>query len=196
MNDFTDLIPGSIGRPRSEAEIREAAIARRKFPDAGKYKPFGGEKETYISPNYGDGAWHTTPGCQLYTTEWEPLNDRIMIQLFPEVKTDSAIALPQTAVRASTTREGIVLKTGPGKLILGTWWKVRNPVAEKSDSYLVNDFGTWEWTPGRRQKMQVHPGMRVIIGKWTDWESWDAGWESEGANIVICQEADVRAIVS
>ena len=148
------------------------------------------DTDPHVSPNFKDGGWHTTPGCQEFVTEWEPRNDRMLVRLLPEVY-KGVIHLPDNRALLSPTRLGIVLKTGPGKWIPGEWWYVKRrgnfifdltrPESEQTHQ--------WEWFPGHRQEMTCKPGMRVAIGRFTDWESNEAGW---GDNVVICQEADVR----
>lgn len=123
------------------------------------------EPATWVSPNHGDGGWHTTPGMQLYTTEWQPLRDRILVQLFDEPMKIGRIHRPEMAAAFHEgTRRGIVLKVGPGR-----------------------------WIDGYFYKLDVKPGEEIVIGRWADWESADAGW---GQNVVICQEADIRVIVN
>jgi|SRR5579862_3037408 len=140
----------------------------------------------YVSPNFGDGGWHPTPGCVRFTEEWEPLGDHILVavDLEPE-QTNGLIVKPNVAVNLErNSRTGRVLKVGPGKWIDGTWWKFSTPTPH------------WEWIPRYRQPMTLRIGQRVLIGQYADWESWDGSWEGRGANIVICQEADVRAILA
>lgn len=134
------------------------------------------DKDPHVSPNYKDGAWHTTPGCQEFVTEWEPRNDRMLVRLLPEVY-KGVLHLPENRSALTLTRLGMVLKTGPGKWVEGTWWHFEKPQSH------------WEWIPGHREEMVIKPGMRVAIGQFTDWESNAAGW---GENIVLCQQADVR----
>lgn len=43
--------------------------------------------------------------------------------------------------------------------------------------------------------MTLKPGDRVIVGQYSDWESWDYDYEGRGANIGVFQEADVRLLV-
>lgn len=102
---------------------------------------------------------------QRFTTEWEPRNDVIMVQILPPKPMSSIIVMPENASPDVLTREGIVLKCGPGK-----------------------------WVNGRRKPMDVHPGMKVLIGQFHDWQSVDAGFGK--TNIVICREADVRVMYS
>ena len=128
--------------------------------------------EQYVSPHFGDGGWHATPGCETFTTEWLPLGDRILVQLDPDAapvittgflmvksKTGEIVKLQQGYTES---RIGTVLKCGPGRRIEG--------------------YGN------KRKEMQVKPGDRVVIGKYTDWESQYAG-------IVVCMEGDVRVIL-
>lgn len=170
-----------------QQELRDKAKARRNNPNPnpGKYEPFGGEKETYISPNFGDGGWHTTPGCLEFVTEWEPRNDRILVRITEEVQAKTSLHIPESArTIRSLSRIGTVLKCGPGKWIPGEWWKVR-----KRDGGLL--YEAWEWFPGHREEMIIKPGMKVLVGQFDDWSAMDAGWE----NVILCQEADVRAIL-
>lgn len=152
------------------------------------------DTDPWVSPNFKDGGWHTTPGCQEFVTEWEPRNDRMLVRLLPEVYR-GLIHLPDKRSLLSPTRVGIVLKTGPGKWIPGEWWSVPKRSEERitGNIWRVANWREWEWFPGHREEMTCKPGMRVAIGKFTDWESNDAGW---GDNVVICQQADVRVILS
>jgi co-chaperonin GroES (HSP10) len=157
--------------------------------------------DTYISPNYGDGGWHTTPGCLQFTTEWEPRNDHILVRI-EEVNDlkSSIIHIPDSArTHKGNTRTGVVLKCGPGKWIPGEWWNVfkgfiaiHNPKTADGIERPCDRVYEWEWLPGHRREMTVHPGQRVIIGNFSDYETGDAAW---GENIVVCQEADVRGIL-
>jgi len=124
---------------------------------------------TYVSPHFGDGGWHTTPGCLEFTTEWEPLRDRILLRMIPMKLKYESIVRPENAAMEETTRHAIVLKVGPG------------PWIEGINGGIV------------RQPLDVKVGDEVIIGKWHDWQTADAGW---GENIIICQEKDVRVIVN
>lgn len=149
------------------------------------------DTDPYVSPNFKDGAWHTTPGYQQFVTEWEPRNDRMLVRLLPEVY-KGVVRLPDKRSLLSPTRVGIVLKIGPGKWIPGEWWRVRKELCVGVlDGRPQPTEYVWEWIPGHREEMTCKPGMRVAIGQFTDWESTDAGW---GDNVVICQEADVRVL--
>jgi hypothetical protein len=176
---------------RRQEELRESAKQRRNIPDAKKYQPYGGEKDTYVSPNFGDGGWHTTPGCQLFVTEWEPRNDHIMVRITDTQEIKTSLVIPESARTVKAlTRKGIVLKCGPGKWVPGEWWYCHVDVEDTA--HFDDDVYEWRWIPGHRQEMLVQPGAQVVIGQWTDWESADAGW---GENVVICQQADVRVIL-
>lgn len=122
----------------------------------------------WVSPGHGDGGWHTTPGClQFDPHDLEPLGDHILVELDAEPATKGVLAKPDIAVnRERTTRTGTVLKVGPGK---------RDPD-----------------NPRERLPMYLKPGQRVVVGHYSDWESWEADWEGRGRNVVIFQENDVR----
>lgn len=145
---------------------------------------------TYVSPHHGDGGWHTTPGCQLFTTEWEPRQDRILVQLLDQPN-KSAIARPETAAPEDSSRRGMVLKVGPGKWIEGYWRKTGVVWTPDENGIQQGIGGEPEWIAGHRQALNLHAGDEVIIGRWHDWSSLDAGW---GREIVLCQEADARVI--
>jgi co-chaperonin GroES (HSP10) len=99
----------------------------------------------WVSPHHGDGGWHTTPGCERYTTEWEPLFDRILVRLLPEKDKYARVVRPENAAAETTTRIGIVLKLGTGK---------RDPEDLQE-----------------RIPFSVGVGDEVVIGKWSDWDS-------------------------
>lgn len=139
-----------------------------------KHRP----SDSWVSPNFGDGGSHNSPGTNRYTTEWEPLHDRILVELFEEPKEASVIARPEVAgLLEPASRRGIVLKVGPGKWIAG-------------ERHLVD--GEWKYFAGHRQEITLKPGDEVVIGRWSDWESNESGW---GQNVVIAMEADVRVII-
>jgi co-chaperonin GroES (HSP10) len=117
-----------------------------------------------------------------------PLGDHILVELDPERPTSKDFAAhlfgcgiikPDIARNQEIgSRVGTVLAVGPGKL------------AEKrkySESWMLN--------PLVRKPMTLKPGDRVIIGHYSDWESWHADYEGRDANIVLCQEADVRVVL-
>jgi hypothetical protein len=147
------------------------------------------QANSWVSPNFGDGGWHNTPGTQRFTTEWVPMADRLLVRLYDEPA--SEVILSPQIVRDNTTRKGVVLKCGPGKWIAGEWWYVNRWEVTGGGLPAVT-VGTWEWFPGHRQPLIVKPGDHVVIGKYTDWESTEAGW---GENVVICQEADIRGLL-
>jgi co-chaperonin GroES (HSP10) len=122
-------------------------------------------EETYVSPNFGDGGWHTTPGMQQFTTEWQPLFDGLLVCLLPQ-EYKGRLALPRNFKPDDVTRAAIVLKLGTGK---------RDP----DDLF-------------RRLPFTVEVGDEVLIGQFHDWQARDAGW---GEDVVLCKEPDVRAIV-
>ena len=87
------------------------------------------------------------------------------------------ITIPNVARnREIGTRIGTVLAVGPGK------WK-----EQKGLSY--------EITRERFHPTTLKRGQRVIIGHYSDWESWNCDSRPIGPNIVICQEADVRLLI-
>lgn len=123
----------------------------------------------HISPRFGDGGWHTTPGCMEFSREWEPLGDHILVELDDEPEAKNSIFRPDVALnQEKMTRTGTVLKVGPGKRI--------------------------DDEPSQREPMYLMPGDRVIVGQYSDWESWDADWEGRDRNIAVFQQNDVRAI--
>jgi len=73
------------------------------------------------------------------------------------------------------SRRGTVLAVGPGK-----WVEKR----DYQESWMLN--------PLRFKPTSLKVGDRVIIGHYSDWESWFCDFEERAKNIVICQEGDVR----
>lgn len=119
--------------------------------------------EIYQSPHHPDGGWHGSAiGSEKFDTLWEPMFDRILVKRITE-PSKGLIVMPQTAAPLRDTSNGIVLRVGPGKRIAGEG--------------------------NRRQPLDVQPGDEVIIGRWTDWESF-------GDDVVLCQEADIRVVVT
>lgn len=54
-------------------------------------------------------------------------------------------------------REGIVLATGPGRWIPGTWWHFSKPEPH------------WDWIDGWREPLEVKPGDVVLFNaRWND----------------------------
>lgn len=91
-----------------------------------------------------------------------------------EATEKSTLEIPDIARNKDiATRTGLVLAVGPGK------WKEKSGLS-------------WENTRQYRTLMTLKPGDRVVIGHYSDWESWHCDYEGRGRNIVLCQEADVR----
>jgi co-chaperonin GroES (HSP10) len=109
-----------------------------------------------------------------------PLGDHILVEL-EEATEPTFLVVPEIARNKDIgTRTGTVLAVGPGK-----WY-------EKPGL-------TWELTRQIFKPTTLKPGDRVIIGHYSDWESWSAaadGHESRDRNIVLCQEADVRVLIA
>lgn len=107
-----------------------------------------------------------------------PLSDHVLVEL-DEATDKSSLVIPDAARNKDIgSRTGVVLAVGPGK-----WHEVRR----YSESHILN--------PLRFKKTSLRPGDRVVIGHYSDWESWNCsadGHESRDNNIVLCQEADVR----
>lgn len=103
--------------------------------------------DTYVSPHHADGGWHATPGTEERTVEWQPLHDRILVEILPEKLPYELIILPENASRPATWRRGIVLKIGFGKRTL--------PTGEE------------------RMIRSTKPGDEVVIGPHDDWSSQD-----------------------
>src|SRR6185312_776146 len=103
--------------------------------------------DTWRSPHFGDGGWHTTPGTQEHVTEWEPLGDRLLVRMLPEKLTSAIVRVNS---EQDTYRRGVVLKLGSG-------YRLPEDKAE-------------------RQPFTVQVGDEVIIGQWHDWQSADAGF--------------------
>jgi co-chaperonin GroES (HSP10) len=125
--------------------------------------------DTWVSPHYGDGGWHETPGRPGFDPlDLIPLRDRILVRIFTEKLKYERIIRPETAaVEQIHSRRGVILKVGPGR-----------------------------WFDGDFLETEVAPGMEVIIGPHHDYQSVDAGWVAkDGTYICLCQEADIRVIV-
>lgn len=112
-------------------------------------------------------------------TKIKPLTDHILVAL-DEATERTTLVVPDVARNKDIgTRTGVVLAVGPGK-----WSEKRN----FEESYMLN--------PLVFKPTELKPGDRVVIGHYSDWESWFADFEGRGRNIVLCQEADVRVILS
>jgi co-chaperonin GroES (HSP10) len=110
--------------------------------------------------------------------EIRPLGDHILIELDGEQPLSATITIPNVARnREIGTRVGTVITVGPGK------WK------EKPGQ-------SWEITRERFYPTTLKPGDRVVIGHYSDWESWNCDSGATGPNIVLCQEADVRLVIA
>lgn len=106
-----------------------------------------------------------------------PIGDHILVELDEEQLLSKTITTPDVAKnREIGTRVGTVLAVGPGK------WK------EKPGQ-------SHEITRERFYPTTLKPGDRVVIGHYSDWESWNSDSRADGPNIVICQEADVRLVI-
>jgi co-chaperonin GroES (HSP10) len=116
-----------------------------------------------------------TQVCWFDPRKIRPLTDHILVELDPLPEPSAVIAAPQIYQREIGTRVGTVLAVGPGK------WK------EKPGR-------SWEITRERFYPTQLKPGDRVVIGHFSDWESWNCDADAPGPNIVLCQEADVRLV--
>lgn len=126
----------------------------------------GVAQNTYVSPHFGDGGWHTqVGGCWFDPRQIRPLHDHVLIEL-EEISLSGIILKPETVEMERGTRIGTVLRVGPGR------------------------FNEDEW---RLMPMILKAGDRVAIGPYSDWESWDA-W-IPGPNVVLCREPDVRVVV-
>lgn len=126
-------------------------------------------------------AWRNNRSSVLWfdPRQIRPLGDHILIEL--EEATDrTTLVVPDIARnRDIGTRTGTVLAVGPGK------WHEKPGL-------------TWELTRQIFRPTTLKPGDRVVIGHYSDWESWSAaadGFESSSRNIVLCQEADVRVMI-
>lgn len=122
--------------------------------------------ESWSSPNYGDGAWHATPGCEAIDVERiEPLKDRILVEFLPEKIPYEKIVTPEIAVNrfGEPSVHAVILRTGKGVRVLATGEE--------------------------RSCCCVRAGDTVVLGTHFDWVSQDGRY-------AICQEMDVRAILS
>ncbi len=105
---------------------------------------------TYVSPHFGDGGWHGSSfASEKFDTDWEPLNDRILVRLIPAKVKYESIVRPENAAQETTTRHAIVLRVGPGKRVEG-----------------VNGGMV-------RRPCEVQPGDEVIIGRFDDWQGFN-----------------------
>lgn len=104
-----------------------------------------------------------------------PLGDHILVVLDELLAPSGVIEAPQTHERDIATRMGTVVAAGPGK-----WVEKRT----YTESWILNNLVF--------KRTQLQPGDTVVIGHYSDWEAWFSDYEGRGANVVLCQEADVR----
>jgi co-chaperonin GroES (HSP10) len=112
----------------------------------------------------------------------QPTGDHILVELEEATELTAAIFVPDVARnRDIGTRVGTVLAVGPGK------WREKRANEE-----------SWILNPLVRIPMKLKPGDRVVIGHYSDWESWNcsADGHERQKNIVLCQEADVRLVLN
>lgn len=102
-----------------------------------------------------------------------PLGDHVLVVLDEPPPESDVIMAPQIYQKDIGTRLGTVVAVGPGK------WKEKPGL-------------TWELSKEVFAPTTLKPGDRVMIGHYSDWESWFADYEGRSANVVLCQEADVR----
>ena len=106
----------------------------------------------------------------------KPLGDHILALLDEEASLPQKLVRPDIARnREIGTRIGTVIAVGPGR------WREKRKFEE-----------SWISNPYVRKPMTLKPGDRVVIGHYSDWESWFSDYEGRGRNVVLCQEADVR----
>jgi len=104
-----------------------------------------------------------------------PVGDHILVEL-EEATDQTSLIVPDVGRNKDIgSRRGTVLAVGPGK-----WVEKR----DYQESWMLN--------PLRFKPTSLKVGDRVIIGHYSDWESWFCDFEERAKNIVICQEGDVR----
>jgi co-chaperonin GroES (HSP10) len=109
----------------------------------------------------------------------KPMGNHILVVLDDETPPSKIIAAPQIAKNQEIgSRVGTVVAVGPGK-----WQEKRN----NDESWMLN--------PLIFKPTTLQPGDRVIIGHYSDWESWFCDFEGRGRNVVLCQEADARVVL-
>lgn len=115
-----------------------------------------------------------------------PMSDHILVELDECSAPTTRLLVPDVARNQEIgTRTGIVLAVGPGK-----WHEDRSGWKEPIPSHIS--------LPLVFRPTKLKPGDRVLIGHFSDWESWNCshdGHQSQDKNIVLCQEADVRVIL-
>jgi chaperonin GroES len=155
-------LPADYIKNYSQSELRQRAHQEI----LGERRPI---EKSWVSPRYGDGGWHSTPGLIDFDPRLiEPLDNHVLIELECEPEKEGLISKPENARDLDrSNRIGTVLRVGPGK-----WNKRRT----------------------HRMPMELKVGDRVLMGTFSDWESWDAAYP--GNNIVLCQEADIRLVIT
>jgi co-chaperonin GroES (HSP10) len=112
----------------------------------------------------------------------QPTGDHILVELDEATDPTTAIVVPDVAKnRDIGTRTGTILAVGPGRF---------REKRKHEESWILN--------PLLFKPTTLKPGDRVVIGHYSDWESWNCsadGHESE-KNIVLCQESDVRFVLN
>jgi co-chaperonin GroES (HSP10) len=110
----------------------------------------------------------------------KPLGDHILVELDEATDAPCTLVIPDIARNKDIgTRTGTVLAVGPGK------WH------EKHDQN--GNLIRRRWRPTTLKR-----GDRVVIGHYSDWESWHCsvdGHQSRDRNIALCQEGDVRGVL-
>lgn len=122
----------------------------------------------WVSPHFGDGGWHNTPGTEAdgYGLTLDPLFDHILVEFIPPEQ--GIIIHPDIAIIDNHSREARVLKVGSGERKIEI--KATGEVRIKAVRF-------------------VKPGDLVIVGPHSDWESQDGKYG-------IFEEDDVRGILT
>lgn len=138
--------------------------------------------DSWVSPHFGDGGWHGSSfGSEKFDADWQPRHDRILVRRIPDVQ--SSVIILKPSYHEGRAR---IVKVGPGKWVSGEWWYHDGQTYNRF--YDFRDEGYY-WIPGYRKPLDVHPGMQVIIGPHSDWDSY-------AGEYLLCQEADVRVVLS
>lgn len=119
--------------------------------------------DSFVSPNHGDGGWHSTPGCERYTNEWEPLKDRVLLQIIPEKIPYSHVIRPESAPPLEPQRRGIVVKIGKGKRVLASGEEREISELKIGDEVIIGAHDDWASQDGRYvicQEMDVRVRIR------------------------------------
>jgi co-chaperonin GroES (HSP10) len=106
----------------------------------------------------------------------KPMGNHILVVLDGERPASPRLVIPDIARNQEIgTRTGTVVAVGPGK-----WHEKPGETWENTRQYFI--------------PTTLKPGDRVVIGHYSDWESWSCDYEGRGPNVVLCQEADVRVV--